>query len=337
MFLNHEEIASAIKRVTGGRDVRCAVAFWGSGAARELMNFNKRVPDARLICDLSMGGTNPAELRALGAPDNADLRHVPRLHAKVYMSSEGTVICSANASENGIGFQGGGPGLIEAGTFHDLNSATAKSAANWFEALWLNAKEVDDPALSIAEHSWSRRPEPPPSPEFGSLLDALASGDELVRGIGLAFTSTTATEADLQDTIQAVTKQADLNPVQRDEIRNWKAEDLFSGWSAAEISAWPMRFVCAHRHGKGRVRYYFYERVHAVILDGGRGMILARKTRRLQSAIGLAQPRTAIEAIDAKRLSEIFAYIKGDGLLCEHGGKVAELIQLMSRRSVSAG
>lgn len=70
-----------------------------------------------------MGGTNPSELEALGAPKNKNLRHLPGLHAKVYLSHDGLITGSANASNNGIGFIEVAR-LLEAGTFHPPESET---------------------------------------------------------------------------------------------------------------------------------------------------------------------------------------------------------------------
>lgn len=51
-----------------------------------------------------MQATTQAALIALGAPHNERLLHLDGLHAKVYLSRRGAVVCSANASSNGIGF-----------------------------------------------------------------------------------------------------------------------------------------------------------------------------------------------------------------------------------------
>ena len=64
---------------------RCAVAFWGSGAVEQL--FGSWLHEAAQIRrDIPMGATNPDELRNLGAPSNPCLKHLERLHGKVYIS-----------------------------------------------------------------------------------------------------------------------------------------------------------------------------------------------------------------------------------------------------------
>ena len=113
LFLTDRDLATVIKNVLGGSDVRCAVAFWGRGI--EALFPQTTVNQPRIICDVVLGGTSPDVLRALGAPRNDFLRHIPRLHAKVYISDRGAIVGSANASQNGIGLDGPptlGSGLI---------------------------------------------------------------------------------------------------------------------------------------------------------------------------------------------------------------------------------
>jgi hypothetical protein len=138
-----------------GTGLRCAVAFWGTGAAIKLFRNGRPPVNARIICDLAMGGSNPKELRALGAPANKGLRHLPGLHAKVYLSDLGLITGSANASNNGIGFLET-PGLIEAATFHPPKTDPYRAASHWFEAIWGQAQAVDEPALDRANTAWAR-------------------------------------------------------------------------------------------------------------------------------------------------------------------------------------
>lgn len=100
-FIAGSDLADAIRDVLGGNNVRCAVAFWGTGAEALLDQATGDQP--RIICDVTLGGTSPNALRALGAPENDRLRYVPSLHAKVYISDRGAIVGSANASQNGVG------------------------------------------------------------------------------------------------------------------------------------------------------------------------------------------------------------------------------------------
>jgi hypothetical protein len=116
-FLTGRDLSTRVCHLLSCRNVRCAVAFWGEGAAGLLSDSNLR--EAKVICDLSMGATFPPELKRLGAPHNDRLRYLNGLHAKVYISDAGAVVASANMSSNGLGFKDTRrAGLIEAGTFH---------------------------------------------------------------------------------------------------------------------------------------------------------------------------------------------------------------------------
>lgn len=113
-----------------GCDLRCAVAFWGIGATDRL--FPSGVPeDARIVCELSIGSTNPEVLRAMGAPENKRLKHLEQLHAKVYISDQGAIVCSANASDNGIGFVEVA-GLVEAGVLIEPGTKAFLQVEGWF-------------------------------------------------------------------------------------------------------------------------------------------------------------------------------------------------------------
>jgi hypothetical protein len=135
IFLDDRELGPAIVKLMKGTGLRCAVAFWGYGATGKLFKTGRPPADARIICDLTMGGTNPKELKELNAPDNKGLKHLPGLHAKVYISDQGLIICSANASNNGIGFLDV-PRLFEAGAFHEPGTNIYATAVRWFEGIW---------------------------------------------------------------------------------------------------------------------------------------------------------------------------------------------------------
>lgn len=158
-FLAGDDLSRKIREVVKGQDPRCAVAFWGHGAVEEL--FGTKVlqrDDVHVVCDLSMGGTNPATLRALGAPDNPQIRFLDGLHAKVFLSEHGAVVGSANASNNGIGFMGGNAQLLEAGTYFAPDSDAWRTINNWFTRLSeRGAGQVEAEALNAAQLAWNLR------------------------------------------------------------------------------------------------------------------------------------------------------------------------------------
>lgn len=152
------------------------------------MNLKGRT-DVKIICDISMGGTNPDELRKLGAPDNQNLRYIRDFHAKAYLSDNGTVVTSANASNNGIGFGGSGAGLIEAGYF----TTEIESIGDWFELQWSDAQSVNKQTLIKCVELWEARKRAferfSTNSKPMSLIDALRSEPGRLYGIQFAFAS----------------------------------------------------------------------------------------------------------------------------------------------------
>ncbi|MFX5692921.1 hypothetical protein ABTE17_19795, partial [Acinetobacter baumannii] len=117
--------------------------------------------------------TTQAALIGLGAPLNEKLLHLNGLHAKVYLSNRGAVVCSANASSNGVGFGESSVGkLIEAGSFYEPGSQGFHDAASWYDQIWDQAAPVEAAALSRAPLALPAVPRlPVVTPRAGSLLD----------------------------------------------------------------------------------------------------------------------------------------------------------------------
>lgn len=143
-------IGTEVKKILKGRKVRVASAFLGTGS-------EELVPaGARLICDIGMGGTNPAALKALLKKLGGNLRFIPGLHAKVYLSDKGCAIGSSNLSNNGIGFLNQAL-LLEAAIYLDAETDASKDAASWFETLWIRSQKVGSEEIKIAEARWKRQ------------------------------------------------------------------------------------------------------------------------------------------------------------------------------------
>lgn len=336
-FLDDQELGKAIREVVKGGRLRCAVAFWGTGAAEALFHDAGVLGDARLICDISMGGTNPRELEALGAPRNSNLLHLCGLHAKVYISDRGLITASANASNNGIGFIDVA-GLVEAGTFHGVDSDAYERAGAWFEKIWDRASAMGPDALAEAKKAWCRkrvgarsRMGRPVDPK--SLLDRVIADPGAFRGIGFVFTSGTSTAAHRHEAAKAICARDDrlsfplLSKQARRALTSWPIGNVFSDWPEDDVSAWPERFVCAHRGSRGGIGYWFYERSHSVILDDDRGMVFANQVRGLRRHLGFPHGRAVMANTDGDHLRSIFDYIEQGGhQLFENGEKLAEFL-----------
>ncbi|WP_166146207.1 phospholipase D family protein [Methylosinus sp. RM1] len=324
-FLSGCELGAAITELMKGSELRCAVAFWGKGAVSKLFPDGGLPQNAKIICDLTMGSTNPEELKALGAPDNKKLKHLPGLHAKVYISEEGLITCSANASNNGIGFLDTAR-LVEAGTVHGRSTNAYNSALLWFEEIWNNdAKAIDDDALSLAQLAWDRRkagntwraalPQDP-----ASLLDAVIADPMRFRGVGFAFSTGNSTSEQRDETAEAVAAKDKsnytplLSNAERKALKKWPVGDVFSEWEPEDIRRWPEHFVCAHRGVRSqRLSYWFYERAHTAVLEGARGMLFGRRRRDLKRSFGFSKGAKTMAEADNDKASHVFAEIDKTG------------------------
>ncbi len=106
-FLTALEAKTEIKRLMETSPTAdLAVAFWGNGALEDL-GINNRQAQLNVVCNLSLGGTNPDVLKSLqNSPCKPGITQNDRLHAKVYLFESAAVIGSSNASVNGLALEG---------------------------------------------------------------------------------------------------------------------------------------------------------------------------------------------------------------------------------------
>jgi len=155
-FLTGPALHKAVEAVAKSRRLRCAVAFWGNGAENLIGGFRGR--DIKIICNLNHMGTNP---RVIERFPRACVRRNDALHAKVYIGDAHTVVTSANASADALGFDGiGADGWIEAG----IKFRTSRKVIDWFDRLWTVSGKVSDADIEAAAKAWLARPKMPRRP-----------------------------------------------------------------------------------------------------------------------------------------------------------------------------
>ncbi|QSR17450.1 phospholipase D family protein [Novosphingobium sp. KA1] len=346
-FLNDKEVGRVIRKVMAGKDVRCAVAFWGDGALDSLFPSAEAARSASILCDLTMGGTNPHELTRLGAPENARLKHVKGLHAKVYLSDVGLVVASANASNRGIGFVEVAA-LTECGTFHEPGTQAFNDADDWFGQLWNDPKRamaVDQEALNKAQRAWARRPrhgmvEQADGQAPNTLLRRIAANpDDIYRGVGVVFTSDAAKEEDRDAAYEAAIAADDqrverkLSDENRKRLKSWSSEDLYFGWAQKEIDAWPGVFLGVHRDKPGAFSYWCYERFERVRLDND-SAVFGEQSEEFREKLGMGENPTKAGKAEQDLLNKIFDHLDdsagpvvGSGhMLCESPAHLAMLL-----------
>jgi hypothetical protein len=150
-----EEIRNLFSTATGNNNICCAVAFWGQNA-KELIN-NCHAATIKIICNLDSGATNPYFVEKFYRHKTVNIRNLPKLHAKVYFGADRAIVCSANASANGLGFCDKEiAGWIEAGVIlKDENSLTL--IQKWFDERWKDSKKIGLPDIENAKILWEKR------------------------------------------------------------------------------------------------------------------------------------------------------------------------------------
>jgi hypothetical protein len=211
----------------------------------------------------------------MGAPRNKDLRHVPDLHAKVYISDRGAVVGSANASDNGIGFGfGAAPGLIEAGVLLRPDAQSFAEAAAWFETLWDRSRKVGKKALDMAKARFrpgggmpGDRPVRP-----GSLLDRIAADPDRFTEICIVLAHNGSTPKQRERARSAMIAS---HPDERDAITRMPGNGMFIGWDAHDLARWRRPFI---ELWMPKDRLYCYER-RASHFHDRTGTVMSRKSR----------------------------------------------------------
>lgn len=136
-----------------GTGMSLAVAFWGAGSKNRLGL--RGGADTRVLCNLTMGGTNPFEIRDMLDVGINVLQH-PTLHAKIGFVGEAmSFVGSSNMSSNGLGLEGDElAGWQEANVlFKGLNPEVLQR----FKALWKQGQEITKDDLEEAKRRWRAR------------------------------------------------------------------------------------------------------------------------------------------------------------------------------------
>jgi hypothetical protein len=107
---------------------------------------------------LLSGGCNPHEINTLrnsSSKNGIEVRHLDRLHAKVYRTTKAVIVGSANASTNGLAEDR--IGTIEAAILTD-DAATLEETKTWFERKWKLSIPITDQLLEKAYELWTPGP-----------------------------------------------------------------------------------------------------------------------------------------------------------------------------------
>ncbi len=240
-FLCGEGLGERIRNIAAGGHLRCAVAFWSESGISEL--FPDGVPnDVKVVLDIAMGATSAAALTALGAPDNENVKHSVRMHAKIFLSDSGMVASSANASGSALGDDDSGIRNIEAGVFHPANSEAWRKASAWFNKLFRSASPIGADEVAWAKLLFRRHPPFSKTglPVSGSLLEMVVAVPDKFSGIGFVFANVpTTTEQRMETRRDAV----EIARVKEESVQAMPDSGIFAGWGSSFAKKWPVAFI----------------------------------------------------------------------------------------------
>lgn len=132
-FLTEGEILAKVNQLVASKgELLAAVAYWGADAVDQT-GLVRRRGTAKVLCDLFSGACNPREIRRL-LENGAEVKTLRGMHAKVWLSGQDVIVGSANASMNGLGFEGALSVVpnIEA-SVHLRDKRIAGQVRTWFE------------------------------------------------------------------------------------------------------------------------------------------------------------------------------------------------------------
>jgi len=220
-FLTGGKLGKKVREICTGKNVRCIVAFWGNGAKDELFG-DADVSMIKIICDLSMGATNPEELRLLGAPEAKHIRHLCHLHAKMYLSDEGVVVTSANASGNGLGAGGKNAAHIEVGVFHKRKSSVFEGCEKWFEDMWKDADKITEEDLVAAKKAWGKKRLPRevtfPNVEPKTFFNLIKEEPDVFSAYKFSFSEGRLDESTIEEAKKKIKRKGNLDDAEVDRL-----------------------------------------------------------------------------------------------------------------------
>ena len=213
--------------IKNGKKVRIAVAFWGAQSESLFEGFSGE--HLQIICNLSMGGSNPTIIEKLMTIENVEVRQLDQLHAKLVLSDNGMVVGSANMSANGLGFEGEeSDGFFELGVYI-TDSILLTDTAHWFDNKWNRARKISEQDIEVAKKKWLKRRGVRPSKESNlaekpGLLE-MDIGDLKDRAFYLVMFRYKASKKE----------KIYLNKISKSEDFSGRKLDIYSGWDDGQL------------------------------------------------------------------------------------------------------
>ncbi|MDG5814960.1 phospholipase D-like domain-containing protein [Chitinispirillales bacterium ANBcel5] len=186
LLTKNRDIQDEIKKLfSKASEIKCAVAFWGKGAAN-IFPCKDNV-SIQIVCNYTSGATNPEEIEKIKnqlTTKNSDVKMNNILHAKVYWTDQGVIIGSANASSNGLVLEDKEiTGWEEVSVYTD-DKKVIQETKGWFDnQIWPNSKPITKSDYNAAIKRWETNRKTRINNKNITFLDALKSGVYLDRNI----------------------------------------------------------------------------------------------------------------------------------------------------------
>lgn len=142
--------------------LKIAVAFWGAECWLLFDSFGGQ--NLQIICNLSMGASNPVAIEKMMVMKNTEIRQMDQLHAKLLLSDSELILGSANMSTNGLGFEGAECANFSELGIYSTDNRLLKEANNWFQRNWQESRAINGEDIKLAKQKWKKRRTLRPSP-----------------------------------------------------------------------------------------------------------------------------------------------------------------------------
>ena len=150
MFLDEAAALLEIPRCAATSDrCRLAMAFWGTDSAEMLFERNR---PARILCNLAIGGSDPAEIERLMA-SGAEVMQADDLHAQVYLFDNAVILGSSLAGLAPSSFQDSGGLRRREANVLIRDPGFIATVEAWFDTLQTRAITQKD--LAQARKAWT--------------------------------------------------------------------------------------------------------------------------------------------------------------------------------------
>ncbi len=149
-YLNEIELL-----VESSKSLDVAVAFWGEGSDKIFTRITDQ--PVRIICNLTMGGTNPKPIQQLLKQKNIVVHQLNNLHAKVLIGTNAAILGSANLSTNGLNQEPDECGGWEEAGVRIADKKMLREMEDWFQLLWAGSAPIKEADINKARQMWERR------------------------------------------------------------------------------------------------------------------------------------------------------------------------------------